>query len=368
MKILCDKSALLKGVNTVSKAVSSRTTLPILECILLSAELGNFKLVGNDLELGIESHVSAEVVEDGVVALESKIFSEIIRKLPDSKIEITVGENNVTTIKCAHSEFKIAGQPGHEFPLLPDIDKDKKVIIKQSLFKDMIRQTIFSTAVEETRKILTGELIDVKDQCLNLVAVDGYRVSLRRTPLSIENKEIKVVVPGKTLSEISKILSAEEETEMVLYVTDRHILFELGDSIVVSRLLEGEFLKYEQAFNADYQTKIIVNRKEYLNSIERAALISRDSKNNPVKTEIKNNKMIITSNTDLGTAYEEVEIQAEGESLVIAFNPKYLIDALKNIEDEQIQIIYTSQLSPSVIVPVENDAFKYLICPIRFTA
>lgn len=368
MKIVCEKSALLKGVSTVLKAVSNRTTLPILECILLSAEVGNFKLVGNDLELGIESNVAAEVIEDGTVALEAKIFSEIIRKLPDSQVEITVEANNLTIIRCAHSEFKIAGQPGDEFPLLPEIDKDQKVIIGQLALKDMIRQTIFSIASEETRKILTGELIDIKDQSLNLVAVDGYRVSMRHMPLSIENREVKVVVPGKTLSEISKILMSEEDAELALYVTNKHILFELGDSIVVSRLLEGEFLKYEQAFNADFETRIIVNRKEYLNSIERAALISRDSKNNPVKTEIKNDKIIITSNTDLGTAYEEVEIQMEGNPLVIAFNPKYMIDALKNIEDESIKIIYTSPLSPCVIEPVESDAFKYLICPIRFTA
>lgn len=366
MKILCEKSALLKGVNTVLKAVSNRTTLPILECILLSAEFDNFKLVGNDLELGIESNVAAEVVENGCVALEAKIFSEIIRKLPDSKVEIIVNEKNITTIKCAHSEFKIAGQPGDEFPLLPEVDKDKKIIMSQLLLKDMIRQTIFSTATEETRKILTGELIDIHGTSLNIVAVDGYRVSLRRTELSIENENIKVVVPGKTLSEITKILSGEDEAEVALYVTDKHILFELGDSIVVSRLLEGEFLKYEQAFSSDFETMITINRKAYLDSIERAALISRDSKNNPVKTEIKADKMIITSNTDLGTAYEEVDIEMEGNEMIIAFNPKYIIDALKNIEDERIKITYTSPLSPSVVKPVENDAFKYLICPIRF--
>lgn len=365
MRITCTKSDLVKGVNTVLKAVSTKTTLPILECILLVAEADNFKLISNDLEVGIESTVDATIKQDGQIALEAKIFSEIVKKLPDNIIEINTDENNITTIKCEKSKFKITGQPGKEFPQLPDIEKNNKIVISQLTLKDMIRQTIFSIAVEETRQILTGELLEIKDNSLNIVSVDGYRVSLRKAPLSIENETIRVVVPGKTLGEINKILSTELEKDAVLYFSDNHILFDLGESIVVSRLLEGEFLKYEQTFSSDYKTMITVNKKEFLMSIERAALISREGKKNPVRIEIENDTMIITSNTELGTSYEEVKINLEGEDIVIAFNPKYLIDALKNIDEDEINIQFSSALTPCILQPTEGDSFKYLILPIR---
>jgi len=365
MRITCTKTDLVKGVNTVMKAVSTKTTLPILECILLVAEADSFKLISNDLEVGIESTVDATIKQNGQIALEAKIFSEIVKKLPDNIIEINTDQNNITTIKCEKSKFKITGQPGKEFPQLPDIEKNNKVVISQLTLKDMIRQTIFSIAVEETRQILTGELLEIKDNSLNIVSVDGYRVSLRKAPLSNENEQIRVVVPGKTLGEINKILSTELEKDAILYFADNHILFDLGESIVVSRLLEGEFLKYEQTFSSDYKTMITVNKKEFLMSIERAALISREGKKNPVRIEIENDTMIITSNTELGTSYEEVKINLEGEDIVIAFNPKYLIDALKSIDEDEIKIQFSSALTPCILQPTEGDAFKYLILPIR---
>jgi DNA polymerase-3 subunit beta len=278
---------------------------------------------------------------------------------------MVVDNNYMTTIRCANSEFKIAGQPGSEFPELPQVEKNKAITLKQSILKDIIRQTIFSVAAEETRPILTGELLQIKDQGLHMVSVDGYRVSYRKTCLSIENEQVEVVVPGKTLGEISKILSSEEQEEVAIYFTDKHILFDLGDSIVVSRLLEGEFLKYEQSFSKDYETKIHVDRKSLLMSIERAALISREGKKNPIKIEIGNDQMVITSNTELGTAHEQLHVKMEGKDLLIAFNPKYLIEALKSIEDDEISIQFISSLSPCIIQPVEGDEYKYLILPIR---
>lgn len=367
MKLSCIKSDLLNSVNTVLKAVSNKTTLPILECILLESENNCLKLIGNDLELGIESTIPANVEKTGCIALESKIFSEIVRKLPEDEVQITVDSNLITTIKCANSEFKIAAQSGEDFPQLPKIEKNNSYTLKQSTLKDIVRQTIFSVATEETRPILTGELIQIKDRALHIVSVDGYRVSYRRTPLSIDNDQNEVVVPGKTLGEISKILSSEEE-DVSIYFTDKHILFDLGESIVVSRLLEGEFLKYENSFFEDYETKIKVDRKALLMSIERAALISREGKKNPIKIEINSECMIITSNTELGTAREEIPVYLEGKDLVIAFNPKYLIDALKSIDDDEVIIQFMSSLNPCIIQPINGNDYKYLILPIRLNA
>lgn len=365
MKISCQKSNLLSGVNTSLKAVSTRTTLPILQCILLQATQDEFKLVSNDLELGIESHVEANIIESGSVALDARIFSEIVKKLPDAVVDITVDESNLTTIICQKSIFKIPGQPGTEFIQLPQVTKDKSISMSQSILKDMIHQTIFSIAVKEIKPILTGELIEIRQNKLSIVSMDGYRISIRNAIFNDDFEDMAVVVPGKTLNEISKILSADEAEMMSIYFTDKHILFELEDSIVVSRLLEGDYPKYASLFSADYETLITVNRKELMMSIERAALIARESKKSPIKLEIKESTLAITSNTELGNVHEEMAIKKEGQELEIAFNPRYLIDSLKVIEDEEICLQFTNALNPCIMRQIDEDKFKYLILPIR---
>lgn len=365
MKLTCSKSDLLNGVNTVLKAVSTRTTLPILECILLQATSEGFKLISNDLELGIESNVNANIIETGTVALKAKIFSEIVKKLPDNEVELTVDAKNYTTIKCEKSKFNISGQSGDEFIPLPKVSMEKSIKVSQFKLKEMIRQTIFSIALEEIRPILTGELLELKSNQLNVVSLDVHRVSIRKLDFETEVEDMMVVVPGKTLNEISKILDTAEEKEVMVYFTDKHILFELDESIIVSRLLEGDFPKYEQFFSKDYDTLIKINKRELLMSIDRAALISRESKKNPIKITIKDNSMIITSNTEFGDVYEEIDIEKEGNELEIAFNPKYFIDALKIIDDDFIHLQFTNSHSPCIIKQVDGDEYKYLIVPIR---
>ena len=368
MHILCKQDLLLNSINTVLKACSTKTTMPILECILIRATNNQITLVGNNLELGIESSIDAEVLEEGSIALEAKIFSEIIRKMPNGTVEISSNTNHMTSIVCENSKFTIAGQPGDDFPELPVVERTTGYTLSQLALKDMIRQTIFSVAQEESRPILTGEMLQIKDGSFRMVSVDGYRISYRQIPISIENETVEVVVPGKTLGEISKILLNEDEEDVAIYFEEKHILFDLGDSKVVSRLLEGEFLKYEQVFSSDYETKISVDRKNFLMSIERAALISREGKKNPIKIQIDGDNMIITSNAELGTAREELQVQLEGSEISIAFNPKYLIEALKSIDDDKVCINFISSLTPCIIHPQEGDHYKYLILPIRLNA
>ncbi|PKM55994.1 MAG: DNA polymerase III subunit beta [Firmicutes bacterium HGW-Firmicutes-3] len=365
MKINCHKNDLLNGVNTSLKAVSTRTTLPILQCILLQATQNEFKLISNDLEIGIESHVKANIIESGSVAIDARIFSEIVKKLPDAMVDITVDESNMTTIVCQKSIFNIPGQPGTEFIQLPQITKDTSISIKQSVLKDMIHQTLFSIAIKEIKPILTGELIEIKENALSIISMDGYRISIRKVEFMDDFNNTAVVVPGKTLSEISKILSSDESDMLSIYFTDKHVLFELEDSIVVSRLLEGDYPKYANLFSGDYETLITVNRKELMMSIERAALIARESKKSPVKFEIKEDTLLITSNTELGNVHEELMIVREGQPIDIAFNPKYLLDALKAIEDEEICMQFTNALNPCIVRQVEGEDYKYLILPIR---
>lgn len=364
MILTCTKTDLLEGINIVSKAISNRTAMPILECILLECKEGVFSLMGNDLELGIISRVNANIKENGQIAIDAKIFSEIIRKLPEKDISIETDERNTVNIKCDHSEYKIMGQNGEEYPKPTIIEKSKGYTIFQSELKNMIRQTIFSIALEESKPILTGELIEISEGFINLVAIDGYRISYRKN--IIESKEdIKAVIPGKTMNEIGKILNSDLEARVTLYFEKNHVLLELGNSIIVSRLLEGDFYPYKQIFSDNYNTKLKVNRSEFLSGLERASLISNINKKEPVKIDIQDDKAVVTSNTSIGTAYEEISIEKEGDILTIAFNPKYLIDALKIIDDEFIQIKFTSALSPCIINSIDSDEYKYLVLPVR---
>lgn len=365
MLTICNRNDLLKSVGIVSKAVSSKTTLPILECILLDAEGNQLTLLGNDLELGIQTNIEAVVKKEGCIAVNARIFSEIIRRLPDEDIKIETDENHNIIIECARSKFNIAGQSGEDFPRLPEVESKQQIVLPQGTFKDMIHNTIFSIAPEDSgRPILTGELMDIRDGYLYLVAVDGFRISMRRTQVNC-SEEFKVTVPGKALNEIHKILENEEDSLMTVSFTGKHVIFQMNETIVLSRLLEGDFLQYQRNLNMDFQSKVTINKKELLDSVDRAALISRESKNSPIRLQIEGDKMIITSNSENSSAYEEIALSLEGEGLTIAFNPRYFLDALKAIEEEEICIHLSSSLTPCIIQDTESEDYKYFILPIR---
>jgi len=367
MKIIVDKDRLLENLNVVSHAVASRTTQQILECILIKAE-DSLRVYGNDLELGIESaDIEAEIEEPGSVALESKILLDIIRKMPAGLIQIETDRQNVTKIKSGRSEFKVLGQPGEEFPLPEKMDKDTGFEINAADFKDMIRQTIFSVAVDESKPVLTGELLQIKDGVINLVSVDGFRISYRRSKESEIEKDMgkAVVVPAKSLTELGRILPSDGDARLCFYIKDNHILFQTEKHTLISRLLEGEFIRYNQIFNEDFNTLININRQQLLMSLERASLLTRENKNNPVKLSIGQDTVIITSNTEMGASYDETAAEIDGSPLDIAFNPKYLIDALRVIDDENVILTFTGALSPCIIKGASVDYYKYLILPLR---
>jgi DNA polymerase-3 subunit beta len=366
MKIICAKEVLAENINIVSKAVSSKTTLNILECILIISDDDGLRLIGNDLELGIETApISAETLEKGSVALEARIFSDIIRRLPNAEVVISTDEKNITTIQCGQSEFKLLGQPGEEFPFLTKVEKSDPVVISATNFRDMIRQTIFSVALDDSKPAMTGELLQIKENVMTLVAVDGFRISMKRTPLETESVDLSVIVPAKTLNEISKIIGGDADQLIRIYFTDKHVLFELESCVVVSRLLEGDFIHFENLFTEDYTTLIYVNREDMTLSLDRASLISKDAKKNPIKIHVDHQTMVITSNTEIGTSHEELQIETDGVPLEIAFNPRYLIECLKAMEDERITIQFTTPLSPCIVKGEDNHSYKYLILPLR---
>lgn len=365
MKIVCSKSNLLTGVQTVSKAVPNKTTMSILECILVDTTDGSIKLTANDMELGIETIIEGEILEKGVIALDAKIFLEIVRKLPDNDITIETDPTFKTTIICEKAKFNIIGKSGEDFSYLPEIEKNDSVVISQFTLKEVIRQTIFSIADNENNKLMTGELFEINNDILKVVSLDGHRISIRKIALKNSYDSKKVVVPGKTLSEISKILSGDMDKDVNIFFTDKHILFELGDTVVVSRLIEGEYFKIDQMLSSDYETKIKMNKRELLDCIDRATLLVKEGDKKPVIIDVKDTSMQLKMNSTVGSMDEDIDIEKEGKDLKIGFNPKFLIDALRVIEDEEILLYMVNPKAPCFIKD-EKESYIYMILPVNF--
>ncbi len=366
MKIVCKKANLLSGVQIVSKAVPSKTTMSILECILIDVRNGEIKLAANDMELGIETRIEGEVIEKGMIALDAKIFLEIVRKLPDSNIKIETDSNLKTVITCEKAKFNIIGKSGEDFSYLPLIERNDSVVVSQFTLKEIIRQTIFSIADNDNNKLMTGELFEINEDTLKVVSLDGHRISIRKIQLKNTYSSKKIVVPGKTLSEISKILSGDTDKDVNIFFTDNHILFEFDDTIVVSRLIEGEYFRIDQMLSSDYETKVRINKKEFLNCIDRATLLVKEGDKKPVIINITDGAMELKMNTIIGSMDEEIDITKDGKDLMIGFNPKFLIDALRVIDDEEVDLYMVNPKAPCFIRDAEEN-YIYLILPVNFT-
>lgn len=367
MKIICNKSDLVKGVSIVSKAVPSKTTMPILECILIDATTNIIKFTANDMELGIETVVPGEIHEKGLIAIDAKIFSEIVRKLPDNEVVIETQANLQTLITCEKAKFNISGKSGEEFSYLPYIEKENPVELSQFTLKEIIRQTIFTISDHDSNKLMTGELFEINENILKLVALDGHRISIRKVELSSAYENKKVIVPGKTLIEVSKILSGEAENKVCIYFTSNHIVFEFDQTVVVSRLIEGEYFRIDQMLSSDYETKVTINKKEMLNCIDRATLLVKEGDKKPIIIHIGDDSMELKIQSQLGSMDEEISITKEGKDLLIGFNPKFLMDALRVIDDEEIDIYLTNAKAPCFIRD-ERESYIYLILPVNFNA
>lgn len=366
MKLVCSKSNLLNGLQIVSKAVPSKTTMSILECILIDAAKGVIKLTANDIELGIETTIEGEIIDKGIIALDAKIFLDIVRKLPDNDITIETDAAYKTTITCEKAKFNIIGKSGEDFSYLPLIEREESVVISQFTLKEVVRQTIFSISDNDNNKLMTGELFEINGNELKVVSLDGHRISIRKIELKNEYTNKKVVVPGKTLNEISKILSGDTDSDVNIYFTDKHVLFEFDQTIVVSRLIEGEYFKIDQMLSSDYETKVKINKREFLSCIDRATLLVKEGDKKPIIINITDDTMELKINSTVGSMNEEIDITKQGKDLMIGFNPKFLIDALKVIDDEEIDIYLVNPKAPCFIKDAE-EKYIYLILPVNFT-
>ena len=367
MKLVFTKSNLNKAVGIVMKAVPTRTTMNILECILIDATTNEIKFTGNDMELGIETIVEGEIIEKGKIAIDAKLFSEIVRKLPDNHITLTTDSNNNALITCEKSKFNIAGKSGDDFSYLPAIIKDKMITLSQFQLKEVINQTIFSIAINDNNKMMTGELFEVNEGTLKVVGLDGHRIAIRNIKLEGRSDDVRVVIPGKTLQEISKILNADAESFVNIYFTNNHVLFEFDQTHVVSRLIEGDYFKISQMLSNDYETKVSINKKEFLDSIDRANLLIREGDKKPIIINILNGLLQVNVNSAIGALNEDIDIDKEGKDIMIGFNPKFLMDALRVIDDENVTMYLVNHKSPCFIRDKE-EKYIYLILPVNFTA
>jgi DNA polymerase-3 subunit beta len=362
LRIQIDQRSLSNHINIAQKGISSKTTLQILNGILLQTIGDKLKLTATDLEIGIETYVDCNILEEGSIVVNSKIFGDIIKKLPNSTINIEVKENNIN-IKCENSEFNILGSNPSEYPELPAIINKNSFNIPKDLFKSAIKQTVFATTQDETRPILTGVLLEIKDGIGSFVALDGYRLALRSIPINID-EEVKIVIPARALNELNKILDENDE-ELTITIAPGHVIFNMGETSLSSRLLEGQFLNYNDIIRKDHKTNIIVDRKDFQDSLERASLLANEQKANLVKLNVLEDQLIIKSNSEIGDVNEQIVSKHQGEVLNIAFNSKYILDGIKVIDSEEVELYFMGSLNPCIIKPIGDENYTYLVLPVR---
>ena len=365
MHIICDKSKLIEGMNIVMKAIPGKTTMMILECVVIEVKDNQIKLIANDLQLGIETLIDGEIKQEGSVAVGAKVFFEIIRKLPSDNVSITVDEDYHMNISCGKAKFNIMAKATDEFPYLPNIVKDKNVNIPQFTLKDIIRQTVFSISDNENAKVMTGELFEIHDSELKVVSLDGHRISIRKVKLNQSYDDVSVIIPGKTLIEISKIINGGMDDEVSIFFTDKHVLFEFEDTIVLSRLIEGEYYKIDKMLSTDYETKVTVNKREMLECIDRSTLLLKESDKKPVIIDVQDDYMKFAMNSAIGSMDEDIDASKEGKDILIGFNPRFLMDALRVIDEDEITMYMINPKAPCFIRDQE-ETYIYLILPVNF--
>ena len=337
MKISCSKSELLNGVQIVYNAVPSKTTMTILECILIEADDGKIKLTANDTELGIETYINGTVKENGSICIDARMLQDTVRKLPDNEIDIETDSNFVALFSCENTEMKLNGKSADEFSYLPELEKDDPLIISQFSLKELIIQTIFSIAPDtEPNKMMTGELFEIKGNKLRVASLDGHRLSIRNIELKDYYEEKRVIVPGKTLNEISKIISGDIEKDIYIYFTKNHIIFEFDETLVVSRLIEGKYFNIDQMLTSDYETKFIINTKKFIECIDRSLLYVKEGDKKPLSIDVTDNNIAVSIKSANGSLDEDIDIVKTGKDVKMGFNPKFILDALRVIEEENV--------------------------------
>lgn len=368
MNIKCNLKELINGLNVVSKTSASKTTMPIQEGVLIEAYGKEVRLTTYDLELGCEHKFECNVLENGKTVVDIKTLNEIVRRIEDEVVEITV-DDTIFTLKSTTGIFKLAVMNPEEFTKLPVFNVDNSIEVLQKDFKEMVRRTVFSVSTDENRPVYNGSLLKVEDNILTVVAIDGFRLSLRKKVSSKNINNFKAIIPGRTLNEILKIVSDNDEEFIKIGVNKNQALFEIGNSILVSRIIEGEFLNYNSIISESSTTKVRVKTKSLLDAFERVALFARENKEkdkkSPVKLKANIDGITLSCVSDAGDAKEGITAFVEGTDIEVGFNPRYVIEALKVIDDQEISIEFNSTISPVLIKPVSGNEYIYVVLPIK---
>ncbi len=363
MKFTVNKSDITEAVGNIQRAVSTKTSIPALEGILLGAGEEGLELCAYDLELGITTVIPAFVVEPGRAVLSAKLFSDIVRRTPAETITITVDEKNMATLESGYSRFSIIGIPAEEFPELPKLTDSTQFSMAGSVLKSMIRQTLFAIAESDAKPIHQGSLFNLENGMMDVVSVDGYRLAVRREPVEFSDS-LDFVVPGKTLSEILKLIK-ETDDPVEISAGRRHILFKIDNYTVISSLLEGEFLNYKAAIPPESQTEVVLKTREAIDSVERVSLLITDRLKSPVRCLFGENEIKLNCTTSMGRASDQIDVEMTGQSVEIGFNNRYLLEALRNTECDEVKVQLGGPLSPMKVVPKEGDSFLFLVLPVR---
>ena len=365
MKIICDKTLLSAAIDGVSRAVTLRSTVPVLEGILLKAEGFSLTLTGYDLEMGIVTTIEANVLESGEIVLNAKLLSDMVRRMPAGQIHITAADNGKTSIQAGVAQFEIQSMPASDFPQLPNTGAEETLTVKTGVFREMIERTLYAVSQDEKRPAHTGELLEITPEQLTVVALDGFRLAIvdRKVPA---NKEIRIIVPGKTMTEVLRLLANDDEAEVRICANRRYIVFITAGYTIMSRLIEGEFLNYNNVIPDGSRTEALLDTKGFIETIERASLIITERLKNPLRITFTEGKVVVRCQTSLGRVVDEFAAQCQGEEVEIGFNNRYLLDALRNARTEQVRIQLTGPLSPVKILPAEGEDFLYLVLPVRF--
>ncbi len=362
MKFKINKRDLSKHISIGQKAISSRSTLQILDGILLIAKDEKLIIRGTDLHLSIETSVGCNVMEEGSIVVNSRIFGDIVRKLPDSPITIEVENTNIK-ILCDNSVFNISGNQGSEYPELPIVVEKDSFLIPMDIFRNTIRQIVFATSQDESRPSLTGALLEIKDNTINFVALDGYRLAFKsfKTQSDIEEK---MIIPAPTLVELSKIME-DSDDDVNITISKGYVIFRIDSTIIYSKLLEGQFFNYSDIIRNHHKTTVIVDKRELQNGLERASLLAKEDRANLVRLNIEDGKISISSNTEIGSAYEVVDSLQEGENIKIAFNSRYILEGIRVIDSDRIKLNFMGSINPCIIEPIDDNNYIYLVLPVR---
>ena len=365
MKIVCDTTILSAACQNIQRSVSNKGTIAALECILVDALGDGVNLTGYDLEIGSETYIPAFVEEKGKVAINARHFCDILRLLPENKVSIETDEKNICKIKSGEAEYTIIGISADTYPDLPSVTGSFPVVIKQSLLKDMIRKTIFAVAIGEARPVHTGVKFEIEKGKITLVALDGFRLAIRREQIDFDGEPVSFVVPAKTLNEIVKYAD-EEDGVFSIIVGKRHIVFEVSKYKIISRLLDGEFLDYKAAIPVVNNTTVRVSTRDIIECVERTSLlVSTEKIKTPIRCLAQENEVRFSNVTSLGKAKDKCPADIDGNSIEIGFNARFMLDALKVCDEEIINIELNTSATPIIITPTDKDNFLFLILPMR---